>query len=220
MATTDDYVALITAEHNQKPKFMAMIQAIAQPFADTQSALASLPSYFDIDSAVGVQLDAIGVRVGITRDLSAPLAVYFSFGVDGLGFGQGSWKGQYDPSSGVISADDATYRIMLKAKIGANQWNGSHSQLNAIYEQIFAGTGTTVFVRDNQDMSMSVYVVGTQPSAILAALIKGGNLNIKPSGVRIAGYYKPSVPSLPLFGFGVQNQYIAGFGTGAFAASM
>lgn len=104
----------------------AFVQAIyesTQPFAELKSAAEALPLEFDIDTAVGVQLDAVGERVGVSRKLKTPLeGVYFAFDEDEVGFDEGVWKDDYDPSEGMVSLDDEFYRLVIKAKIAANSW--------------------------------------------------------------------------------------------------
>ena len=81
-----DYVALVTSEH-RRPRFLALVAACVEPYADAQEALAELPTAFDVDTAVGVQLDAVGLWVGVTRYLHTPLEdVYFSWDLEGVGW--------------------------------------------------------------------------------------------------------------------------------------
>jgi hypothetical protein len=214
MADVEKYLGLITAFHRGKPNFSAMVGAVSQCFVDAQNVYGQMVAAYDLDNAVGKQLDAVGEWVGISRNVRTPLeGVYFSFGVNGLGFGQGVWKGPFDPATGVTSLDDDTYRLLIRAKIGANHWDGTLEGSAAILNLIFGGTGTYVFIQDNGDMSIDIGVSGKRPTAIFLALLTGGYIPIKPEGVRVNYYVVPSVPG-PLFGFGVNNQYIAGFGTG------
>ena len=53
------YIALITSAHNDKPRFVATVDLATNALAQGQDFLNTLPAEFDIDSAVGVQLDAI-----------------------------------------------------------------------------------------------------------------------------------------------------------------
>src|SRR6516164_6772126 len=106
MAASSDYTSLITSEHSSKPRFSAMVAAVAQCFADQINVMQSIPAAFDLDQAIGVQLDAVGLWAGITRQVATPLSVYFSLDTTGLGFDQGNWQGPFDPSSGLVSLDD------------------------------------------------------------------------------------------------------------------
>lgn len=219
MANVTDYTALVTSEHADKPKFVATLSALVQCFVDLQNVVLQIPFEFDLDQAVGVQLDAVGEWVGITRNVNTPLTgVYFSLDVDGLGFDQGVWQGPFDPTTGVVSLDDDTYRLLIRAKIGANNWDGTLGTSAAILNSIFGG-GTYVFIQDNGDMSITYGIAGTLPSALFLALLRGGYIPLKPEAVHINGYYVPSVSNTPLFGFDVENNLISGFDVGSWAAS-
>ncbi|MBR8654277.1 DUF2612 domain-containing protein [Achromobacter sp. Marseille-Q0513] len=213
MAEIGKYMGLVTAFHRGKPKFTGMIQTVSQCFVDAQAAINALVPAFDLDAAVGVQLDAVGLWVGIGRNVRTPLVgVYFSLDVAGLGMDEGVWQGPFDPDSGVTSLDDDTYRLLIRAKIAANHWDGTLETSAAILNQIFQG-GTHVLIEDNGDMSVDIGVAGAPPSALFLALLTGGYIPIKPEGVRIKYYVLPSGEG-PLFGFDVQNQYISGFDNG------
>lgn len=214
-AQLTDYTSLITSEHQSAPKFMAMVALLGQWAVDRRNLLASIPSLFDIDTAVGQQLDWVGEWVGISRDLSLPLTgVYFSFDTAGIGFDQGAWLGPFDPTSGLVSLPDAQYRILLYATIAANNWDGTIPGAYNAWNTIFEPLGYSVLIADNQDMTMNVVLVGPTPDAVTLALFTGGYLNLRPAGVGITNYYLPSVPSAPVFGFDVENPSISGFNVG------
>lgn len=215
MADLTDYTGLVTSAHNQKPRFMATLAALAQPMVDLTALLESMPGKFDLDTAVGEQLDAVGRWVGISRNVPVTLNdVYFSLDIEGLGFDQGSWKGRFDPDTGLTRLDDETYRLVIRAKIGANHWDGTLESTRDILNTIFRG-GTYVFVQDNQDMTMTVGIAGIIPSAVFLALLSNGFIPLKPEGVRIRFTIVTSHNGSPLFGMDVNNDLIAGFDTGA-----
>src|ERR1700761_2587677 len=111
------YLDLVTSEHADKPNFNAMIAVLTQPFVDMQNLMASMPGLFDLDTAIGAQLDRVGLWVGISRVLKIPLqGVYFSFDTEGLGWDQGTWKGPFDPADQLVSLGDEPYRRLLRAK--------------------------------------------------------------------------------------------------------
>lgn len=189
MADITEYTSLITSEHKGRPKFESMVSLIAGAFVGTQNTILGLPAGFDLDSAAGKQLDVVGLWVGLSRQVSVPMSgVYFAWNTSLVGWNQGVWQGPFDPGAGLIDLDDGTYRIMLKAKIGANTWDGTIQMLQTILATIFAGTGTTVYARDYQDMSMDVVLTGTPPSPILLSLLQNGYFPLKPATVRIRGY--------------------------------
>lgn len=215
------YTDLITSEHADKPKFVALVDAATSGFADQALAAGTISQAFDLDVAIGAQLDVVGQWVGISRYASVTITgVYFSFDTEGLGFDQGLIKGPFDPSEGLATMDDETYRLMIRAKIGANHWDGTLPGMQQILAQVFTGTGTQAFATDGQDMTMSVYFAGAAPSALLSGLLKSGALPLKPAGVRIAGYFVSSVFGAPLFGFDIDSPLIGGFDVGAFATPL
>lgn len=143
MANTDDYIARLSAWHRGKPRFVATVTALCGAAASLRELYGGMPAAFDLDLAVGAQLDAVGRWVGLDRKVRTPIAnVYFSHDTDGLGFDQGVWQGPFDPDSGLTALDDDTYRLLLRAKIGANHWDGTLETSAAILERIFGG-GTT-----------------------------------------------------------------------------
>lgn len=136
-ASATDYTSLVTSEHQSAPKFMAMVAAVAQCFVDQINVVQSIPAAFDLDQAVGVQLDAVGLWAGITRQVKTPLNVYFSLDTANLGFDQGSWQGPFDPSAGLVSLDDDTFRTLIRAKIAANHWDGTLAGSAAVLAILF-----------------------------------------------------------------------------------
>lgn len=215
------YTDLITSQHRGKPKFEALVDLNTSAFSDISELLATLPAKYDLDAAVGVQLDAVGEWVGLSRHISTELAsVYFSLDDAALGLDSGVWKGPFDPTTGLVRLDDESYRLALLAKIGANHWDGSVESLQFILDQVFSGYSTSFFTGDHQDMSMSFYLVGDLPAPVTVALLTGGYLSIKPSGVQIRGYFKPSADGTPLFGLDCSGDYVAGLDTGSMAISI
>lgn len=215
------YTDLITSEHADKPKFVSLVDGVTGGIAAQAQTADLMSQAFDLDVAIGAQLDVLGQWVGISRYASVTITgVYFSFDTEGLGFDQGLIKGPFDPSEGLATMDDETYRLMIRAKIGANHWDGTLPTFQSIMAQVFAGSGTQAFAMDGQDMTMSVYFAGAPPSVLLAGLIKSGALPLKPAGVRIAGYYISSVIGAPIFGFDIDSPLIGGFDVGAFATPL
>ncbi len=220
MADLTEYTALITSEHRDKPRFMAVVGALVQPLVDQMYVLQSMPGKFDLDNAVGVQLDDVGLWVGVSRKIRTPLTgIYFSFDIDGLGFDQGTWKGPFDPDTGLTVLDDDTYRLVIRAKIGANRWDGTLESSAAILNSIF-GADTHVFIEDHQDMSMTIGIAGKVPSAVFLALLAGGYIPLKPEGVRVAYTIVTSVDGAPLFGFDMNSDLVAGFDTGVWGTAL
>ncbi|WP_048784598.1 DUF2612 domain-containing protein [Pantoea vagans] len=223
------YTELITNYHAGKPRFVSHVDLSTRPLTDASTALQGLITAFDIDSAVGAQLDILGEWIGRTRIVSQPISgVYFSFDTDGLGWDQGIWQGPYDPDAGYTSLSDDTYRIVLKAKIAINNWNGQNDTLPPILETALEGSGLKMQIVDNQDMTISVWVFPeediSQVSLELIAAIRQGYLTVKAAGVWAGDIQTPSIetPSVGnrFFGFDMDNEFIAGFDDGAWEKTL
>lgn len=185
MSNINDYTGLITSEHGDKPKFVSTVKASVEAFVGLQNVLASISEAFDIDTAVGAQLDVLGLWIGRSRYVEKPITgVYFEWDGDAsLGWQVGVWQGVFDPSSGIVSLPDDHYRLLLKAKIVANGWSGSIQDAYAIWTSVF--NGNAIFIQDNQNMTMIIGVVGQYLDALSLALLTQGYIPIKPAGVGI-----------------------------------
>jgi hypothetical protein len=217
------YTDLITNYHATKPLFFQHVDLSTRPLLDTSTALNSLITAFDIDTAVGVQLDILGSGSGVAGTWPSDIRHFLFLGYRGLGYDQGVWQGPYDPDSGYTALSDETYRIILKAKIAINNWDGTNDTLPPILDNALAGSGLTMQIVDNQDMTISIWVFPevdiASVSLELIAAIKQGYLTIKAAGVWGGSIQIPTIETPSdgnrFFGFDMDNEYIAGFDTGA-----
>jgi hypothetical protein len=212
-----DYSGLITSEHRDKPRFMATVEALTNPALDMQLACQDMISGFNLDVAVGKQLDIDGEWVGISRRIPIPLEnVYFSWDATPLlGWDSGVWQGLFDPDSGLAELGDEDYRQLIRAKIAANAWDGTMEGAERIWGIVFAGA-QTIIVQDNQDMTMTLGFVGNPLNAVQRALLEGGYFPLKPSGVRIRFYAIP-IDTGPLFAWDADSPELQGWDTGRWA---
>jgi hypothetical protein len=218
------YTRLITNYHATKPLFYQHVDLSTRPLIDIDTAIAGLIDNFDIDTAVGVQLDILGEWIGRSRIVSVPITdIYFSWDTDGLGYDQGVWQGPYDPDAGRTALSDDTYRIILKARIAINNWNGQNDTLPEILDTALAGSGLRMQIVDNQDMTISVWVFPEKDiddvSRELLAAIRQGYLTVKAAGVWAGDIETPGIetPSTgtKFFGLDMDNEYIGGFDVGS-----
>ena len=73
--TLDDYLSLFPGSTREKPRFMAVASALLQQVIDLQATVGELNAAFSPASAQGVQLDALGESLGLSRlDTSAGAA--------------------------------------------------------------------------------------------------------------------------------------------------
>lgn len=212
------YTEKVTNYHAKKPRYIQHVDLITRPLSDASGVMKDMIRKFDIDNAEGDQLDIVGVWIGRNRNVTTPITnVYFSWDTEGLGWGQGNWQGPYDPDNGFTSLSDDVYRLVLKAQIAINQWDGTVGDLENLMEQIFYGTGIEMQIIDNMDMSITVNAIALEgienTSAELIEVIKSGALTVKAAGVRIKSLDVID-PARPLFGFDIEDTAIAGFDNG------
>ena len=191
------YLNLLTSQYKTKPKLQAWMRVVLNVFQDINLCLASFVTAFNINYAVGDQLDLLGVIVGVNRTI------------------------RFQPSNSVSPVlDDSTYRILLLAKMYQNHWNGRINSLYSIWQTLFPG-GKFV-IHDNQNMSATIFLTGTFTS-VLRDLIAGYALNGATSGTIHNGYIIPKPEAvrynfefgqLPAFGLGEDNEYVSGFNKG------
>lgn len=249
------YLGRITPWQSTHPNYTATVSATLQPIAEAAAVIEALPASFDLDFAVGAQLDRTGEWIKPTRDIPLPIpGAYFTWGDPMRGWGQGVWKGPYSQQYGITRLDDETYRRLLKARVLANRWDGTVPSAQAILDAFFIDPDTFVFVQDKAqvpypqttfawgmvgrgwgqaawrgaaaagtqvgavNVAMSICIAGKIPSPVLLGLLAQNALRLKPAGVTLS-YRITSVDRRPVFGFGVQNKYVSGWGTGAWGVS-
>ena len=169
------------------PNMNAWLAANLQLFQDVIACAQSIPAAFNPATAIGAQLDIIGQIVGQSRQVG------------------------FQPSGSVSPIlDDATYRLLIQATIMKNHWDGQIDSLIAIWQSLFPGG--TLTVQDNQNMTVDIFVAGAL-SSILQDLVLRGYVLPRSQGV----LYSYTMATLPMFGFGRSDAYVAGFGVGHFA---
>lgn len=153
------YLDLITSEHKTKPNFIAWLTAALGTVNDGLSTTESINATFDIDRAIGNQLDIIGQIVGRSRSLP------------------------FQPGDGSSpTLNDKNYRIALKAKIAQNQWDGTIPSIYTIWNNSFSDL--TMNIVDNQNMTMSVLIDSSgQIDPVIIEMIAAGYIVPKPAGV-------------------------------------
>jgi hypothetical protein len=221
--TLEQYISLITSWHTDKPRFVNTVALLVQPLVDAQDVLAKFTADFDLDTAIGVQLDMVGQWIGRSRYIKQPISgVFFSFNDGGgprTGINEGVWQGKYDATDAISALDDETYRTVLKLQAIANHWDGTLPTIADDLDRVFPG----VAIDDKGDtptglMTMDVLCPSLWLSSLLLAVLEQ-DFMLKPSGVRV-NFIETTVQTEPLFGFNVAHDDanpgpIAGFNIGA-----
>jgi hypothetical protein len=180
------YLAKFTSQYQQSPNMISWAAANLKPFQDIASCLAGFGPAFDLDSAVGAQLDVLGTIIGQARTVA------------------------FQPTGGVSPVlNDPNYRILLRARIAQNHWDGKMDSLLRIWQAIFPGG--VLIVNDHQDMTVDLYVAAPLNS-ILKDLILNGYIIPKPQAV----HYNISLAVLPMLGFDRGDAFVAGVDVGHF----
>ena len=181
--TVATYQGRITSEHADKPKFMALVGLLSQCYVDAQAVVNSLATAFDLDVAVGSQLDTDALWIGASRGVQTPIEnAYFSFDDEthNVGFDEGIWFLPLDPQFVVQSLDDESFRLFLRFKIAANHWDGTTASLYTILTELFSPAVVTI---SEGTMTCNITITGMPPSTLFKTLTEDGVLPTKAAGV-------------------------------------
>lgn len=105
---------------------------------------------------------------------------------------------------------DTDYRLLVRATIFRNQWDGRIGSIYAIWNQLFPGGFIEIF--DNQDMTATIILAG-EFTPIAQDMILHDLIVPRPEGVQ----YNFSFVTLPVLGFDQVNANVAGLDLGHFA---
>ena len=173
--TVDDYLSVVESQHKPRPKFMAVLRKYLEMGASADEAALDLLNEFSLDadvdgsSTVNKQLDIIGQIVGVSREYP--------------------YTG--DSSRALMTNDQ--YKLVLRATIARNHWDGSFHSFADTWNEVFAGLSVnayvvdravTVNVADRKNMACRVYISGDFDED-MAYLIRSGFVFPKPMGVEM-----------------------------------
>lgn len=161
------YLDLIILQYRNKSKALGTIDAFVRPAIMDNIAI-EVQNAFNIETAVGAQLDILGKYIGAERRV--------------LTF------------SGAVTLGDADYRTLLKIKIAIN---GLGSSLYDIQNFIVNQASNILQVFDHQTMQMSFYINSNYASLELAQALVRQNLLPKPMGVSFSSIvYLPDLSNI------------------------
>jgi hypothetical protein len=153
------YLKQIPSEHYDKPRFTSWLAAALDVPVSGMSVLEAFTDAFDVDFALGAQLDIIGQYAGVSRALPFQPS---------------------DGSSPLLS--DELFRRLIKARIIRNNWDGTIPQVLELWQNMFPAY--SLVVQDNQDMSMTLEIEGME-YGLEKELVMRGYIAPKPAGVRL-----------------------------------
>lgn len=222
----DYYVNLLIIQYHNQPKAKAMISFVISELLVKAIAF-DVQDGYDLDTAVGVQLDVLGKYAGIDRfykDLT--LVDYFSLVAYSEVAGPPPTPPRYgftdyahyatDPPAGTLiysdmiagnfTLGDDAFRTLIKLKILQNNSNHSDKDIDDITFEFF---GNTVWPEDMGNMHMAYFVTPESNQLIDAAIYK--KLLLRP--MTVGAVIVTGVTGL-MFAFGDYNNYESVYGHG------
>lgn len=181
----DQYLNMITSEHRLRPKYMAFVESVLKPLWDVFALLDNFNYEYMLEFAEGAQLDVIGAIVGADRNVKFLL------------------------SDGTTRLSDALYRIVIKAKIIRNHWDGSLKSLYEVWHRIMGDELPLDFI-DYQNMSCDISVGTDIVSEDMFLLIHNDLILPRPVGVQ----YTYDYGIKPIFAFDDDQSYLRGWDIG------
>ena len=110
--TFEDYLSLFPGSTREKPRLMAVASAVLQQAVDLQAVVGEVNVAFAPASAQGVQLDALGESLGLSR---------------------------LDTTAGAAATDEV-YRDFIRKKLIRWGWDGTNKSMPGSAEQMKAGS--------------------------------------------------------------------------------
>lgn len=229
------YSGLLINQYNSLPKAKATIELMANLML-ASGVMFDVQNGYNLDTAVGDQLDVIGKYEGIDRYYSAFNPVDY-FSLETYTESAPSTPPRYgfttyanyatDPPAGCLiyseivaangSLTDSAFRTLIYLKIIQNYSNYGDGDLDA---RLYALFGTTIRMEDNGNMSMAYFIASSVNVAFVEAVIYKKALP-RPMGV---GAIAVSNITGPMFGFtdyhGASSPYAYGFSTYSNYASL
>lgn len=199
--TENYYADLLVAQYKDKPKAVATIKGI-QEILNTLIIAKEVENGFNIETAVGKQLDTIGKYVGLDRFYNGFIIddanliyttdnslteLYYIASADSPPDLSLTINPNNLTATSILS--DVVYRTLLKLKIQLNYSNGSQYDIDVICNSLFAGL---LFATTENDMTIVFYVNLVLQFLFTVALVK--KIIPKPMGVGVQALLLQEAP--------------------------
>lgn len=212
-------VSNLIIQYGQKSNAVATVTAYSEEFELIYDNANILQMAYDLDFAVGKQLDIIGKIVGISRNV--PFSIpknYFGFSGHLNAYPFGSkfnsvvaypFRGKFEIPYSDGQLNDNDYRFFIKAKIIKNYVTSKNIDSNnfSIQNAVDYLFNSKAYISDNHDMTMTLNIDSGFDISKLTSL---ENLDLlpRPQGVR----YNTFVSYQDSFTFGF-NSFSTGLGS-------
>ena len=110
-----DWLSLFPGASRDKPRFMALAEAVLRQVNDLLPLIAQLQSGFCFETAEGKQLDQVAAAIGLSRKNTA----------------EGS------------SCSDETFRTYIRTKMALWRWDGTNAGVSGMLENVLQGNTET-----------------------------------------------------------------------------
>lgn len=202
------YANLLILQYRNKPNAMGTIMAIIRSLM-IYDLIRAVENGYDIDNAIGVQLDILAKYTGAER-----IATGVDFTRTFFGFVDYAEPEPYTGVAGLLPYDelnppdaqflkydtdqeslfrltDAELRILIKLKIAQNNSNHSAAEIDDILNEFFPGQA--IFT-DNFDMTIS-YIFDTGIGRIIEVAVSQGAIP-KPAAVGLIVDFVPDIENI------------------------
>jgi len=214
----DSYKKLLIVQYADKTNANAHVGLFLSEFEKVYNLVNSFDKAFDLDTAVGKQLDIIGKIVGINRQV--PFAVpknYFGFAGHLNAYPMDDkfltvitypMRDKFEIPYSSSELNDNTYRFFIKAQIIKNYSKATMIDTNnlSIQNAVDYPFNNKAYMTDNKNMTMNIYINNTFDFNMIQYI---NQLDIipRPQGVRYSNII--SYVESETFGFNPNNK---GFG--------
>jgi hypothetical protein len=185
MNTIAEYLLKVTSQYQNSPKFLEWLSIPLLICQHVHECSDNMPAEFDLDSAVGVQLDIIGQYLGQSRTLP------------------------FDPTDGTSPyLEDNLYRKILVLKTMTNYWDGSLHSIYVAWNAIFDEAYLKII--DNMDMTATVTLSGLM-TQLVKDMIYNDLILPRPEGVQYI-YSQDVIPeTAATFSYDMNTDYFKGY---------
>jgi hypothetical protein len=153
-----NYLSLSTSSWRGATNFLQWLAANLQFYQDGIACLNTFDQAFGLLTAVGVQLDVLGSILGQSRTVS------------------------FQPRFGISPVlDDTTYRLLLRARVLINHWNGLTVSIWPGWYSLFPGSH--LLIQDLQTMAVNL-IIWINTSTLVVDLITHDLIIPRPQGVQ------------------------------------
>lgn len=140
----------LMTQWDDKPVVQGLIKSFLENIQVVEDQNIQLLEERSIDSAVGIQLDILGLLIGQSRNVvEGAYGEYFGFltNPNGVGFNQAPFFVDGDPIYVTKTLGDDQYRVYLKARAASNGSSGTPEDVIEFFQALF-GSSTNTVVKD------------------------------------------------------------------------